>query len=207
MRALKSLTILSMICISSNAFSYQQIQQESPSSSGGGTISQTFPISTTTVKPTKDIDVLSGTSVQNFSDVVKDTESQSSSSAPSNPQFGVRDLKVSADGKCKIGSTTRVWAGSPCAKVYGPTAPTQSASSSSGTSTSKGNISVGSVYDKAVGGTLLKSDFSVTEAPVGINKNFAAPAGMFLDQSSETYQNQSPTSPASSYTSVREAFY
>lgn len=206
MKALKSLSILSMICISSNAFSYQQIQQESPSSSGKGTISQTFPTTTTTtVKPIKETGVLPGTSVQNFSEV-KDKESSSSISASSTPQFGVRDIKVSADGKCKIGSTSRVWAGSPCAKVYGPTAPSQAASSSSGTSTSKGNT-IGSVYDKAVGGISLKSDFSDSEAPVGINKNFAAPAGMSLDESSGTYQYESPTSPASSYTSAREAFY
>jgi hypothetical protein len=204
MKTLKSLIILSIVSISTQALSYVQVQQEPSSSYTGPTTSQTFP--TTTVKPIKDTGVLPGTSVQNFSEV-KDTESQSSNSAPSTPQFGVRDLKVSADGKCKIGSTSRVWAGSPCAKVYGPTAPTQATSSSSGASTSKGNIYSGSIYEKAVAGAPLKSDFLDSEAPVGINKNFAAPAGMTLDESSQTYEIEGSTSPTSTYSSSREAFY
>ncbi len=59
------------------------------------------------------------------------------STATSYPQLGVRDMKVTVDGQCKIGTAAGPWSNSACAKVYGPTAPTSGSSPVLSSSTSK----------------------------------------------------------------------
>ena len=40
------------------------------------------------------------------------------------PQFGINDVTPTTSGGCKVrGITSGAWAGSPCEKIYGPTAP------------------------------------------------------------------------------------
>ena len=40
------------------------------------------------------------------------------------PQFGINDVKPTSSGGCSVrGITSGAWAGSPCEKIYGPTAP------------------------------------------------------------------------------------
>ena len=196
MKSHNTLLLASLIVFSTNALAYQQLQQES-SISSGGTISQTYPTTTTTTAtPVRDTSITSVTDVQVSS-------SSSQTSASSAPQFGVRDMKVTSDGKCKIGSNSRAWAGSPCAKVYGPTAPTQSASAGTGTGTS-----IGSVYDSAVKSPTYSNTTSSSTSSTGINSTFSSPTGLVRDESTQTYQSDTSTSsPTSTYSTTREAFY
>jgi hypothetical protein len=172
MKTQKTFVIFTFLILSGKTLAYQQVQQESSVSSGGN-ISQTYPTSpvtttsATTATAVKDSGVISATNVQ-----VSNSNSQTS--AASAPQLGVRDMKVTSDGKCKIGSISRTWAGSPCAKVYGPTAPTQATSSSSGASTSKGNSYVGSVYESSLQ-TPSSNESTALDAPVGMNQNYTSP--------------------------------
>ena len=40
------------------------------------------------------------------------------------PQFGINDVKPTSSGGCSVrGTTSGAWSGSPCEKLYGPTAP------------------------------------------------------------------------------------
>jgi len=40
------------------------------------------------------------------------------------PQFGINDVKPTSSGGCSVrGITSGAWSGSPCEKIYGPSAP------------------------------------------------------------------------------------
>ena len=55
-------------------------------------------------------------------------------------QFGVRDVEITADGNCRVGSEVGPYAKSPCEKVYG--AKNAASSSSSSSSSSSGTSAV-----------------------------------------------------------------
>jgi hypothetical protein len=105
------------------------------------------------------------------------------STATSYPQLGVRDMKVTVDGQCKIGTVAGPWSNSACAKVYGPTAPTVGSSPVLSSSTSK----FGTAY-----ATLKTSSSSTTPL---------SDSALLQTQESSTTTTTSPTLLS------REAFY
>lgn len=60
---------------------------------------------------------------------------------PDDPiQFGVKDVEITADGNCRVGSEVGPYAKSPCEKVYGAKNAASSSSSSSSSSSDSSNV-------------------------------------------------------------------
>jgi len=62
----------------------------------------------------------------------KDTAFNIAPDAPT--QFGVKDVEITADGQCRVGSDVGPYSKSPCEKIYGAKNATSSSSSSSSSS-------------------------------------------------------------------------